>query len=161
MPEINLTIDESRLVARFDKIGPDVHQALVAALNRLAGQIAANARGLAAAHIRYLGKKPGQYLASIYGGVSENTGSVVGFVRSGNPLAHLLEGGATIPAHDIFAKAGDALAFYGDAGTVFAKVVHSPGAIVPPYPAIEPAFTSARDEIERTVKDTVSGVLNK
>ena len=158
---IELKIDESRLVARLDKIGPDVHQALVQALNPLAQAVAAQARGLAAAHIRYLGKKPGAYLASIYGGVSEKPGSVVGFVRSGNPLAHLLEGGATIPAHDIFAKAGDVLAFEGDAGMVYAKIVHSPGAIVPPYPAIEPAFTAARSEIERTVTDAVEGALNK
>lgn len=161
MPQIDLQIDESRLVARLDKIGPDVRQALVQALGPLAGQIAADARGLAAAHIRFQGKKPGAYLASIYGGVTDKSYVVAGFVRSGNPLAHLLEGGASIPPHEILPSAADVLAFEGDAGMVFAKVVHSPGAIVPPYPAIEPAFVNARDEIERTVSDAVEGALNR
>jgi hypothetical protein len=153
---IEFTIDDARLTARLDKIAPDVRAALKAALAPAAESLAGEARALAAAHIRYLGKKPGQYLASIYGGLFDKGDRIGGFVRSGDPLAHLLEDGASLPARDIFPSAARVLAFDGDAGQVFARVVHFPGATVPPYPAIAPAFESAegalRDLIERTVR---------
>ena len=159
MPSIEIQIDESSAVAKLDGASQGVHDALVRAIGPLAAAMAGEAMGLAAAHIRFQGKKPGQYLASIYGGVSDKNGRVLGFVRSGSPLAHLLEDGATIPAHDIFPSAADVLAFAGDAGTVFARAVHSPGATVPAYPAIQPAFDSNVGTIQSTIEEAVMGAL--
>ena len=60
-------------------------------------------------------------------------------------------------------SAAQVLAFAGDAGEVFAKIVHFPGATMPPYPAIEPAFAAAEGElrglIERTVKQAAAGAV--
>lgn len=151
----SLKVDVSSAIARFDRIGPNVHQVLVDRMTPLAQEIAADARSRALAHIHFLGIKPGAYVASIYGGISDKQNSVVGFVRSSSPLAHLLEFGAKTPAHDILPKVAAVLAFQGDAGTVFARAVRSPGATIPPYPAIYPAFEAVSGQIEAALTEAV------
>jgi hypothetical protein len=137
MPRIDLRIDDSHLTARLEEMGPKARQAVKTASSALAQQTAADARAFAAAHIRFLGKKPGLYLASIYGGVADKEKSIIGFVRSGNPLAHLLEYGTV----ERFKKSGA-----------------STGA-APPYPAIAPAFVANRDRIEQAIIEAVRGVV--
>jgi hypothetical protein len=156
---IRMRVDETKLIARLDKMLPDVHEALRQAVGPLAQEIAADARDQAQAHIRYVGTRPGQYLASIYGGTYDKGNRIGGFVRSGDPLAHLLEHGAEIPAHEILPTVADVLAFEGDAGMIYAKVVHYPGASVPPYPAIEPAFQAAQGKIEDALTRAVKGAV--
>jgi hypothetical protein len=152
MPAVWFTVDTSRIDAHLETIGPDLERALLKALKPLAASMADEARSAAASHIRFLGKKPGQYLASIYGDVFAHEGQlgrvVGGFVRSASPLAHLLEHGATTPAHDILPSAADVLAFEGDAGEIFARAVHHPGATIPAYPAIEPVLAARRSDVE-------------
>lgn len=148
---INLTIDESRLTARLDKITPDVRAALVQALGPIAQSIAAEARGIAAAHIQFEGVKPGAYLASIYGNVSDKSGKVIGFVRSGNPLAHLLEYGTKERFRKTFKSAKEVL---GELRTGYTGVG-------PELPAIGPAFESARGEIETAISQALEGSLNR
>jgi hypothetical protein len=164
MPAVSFTVDTGRIDAHLEAIGPDVEAALLGALKPLASSIADEARSAAASHIRFLGKKPGQYLASIYGDTFARDGGqgriVGGFVRSGSPLAHLLEHGAHTPPHEILPSAAEVLAFNGDAGEVFAKAVHHPGATIPAYPAIEPVLSSRQGDveavIERAVKDAIT-----
>jgi hypothetical protein len=111
----------------------------------------------ALAHIHTSGKKPGLYLASIYGGVADKAHRVSGYVRSSSPLAHLLEYGvADTGAHDILPKAAQALRFMGDAGAVFARLIHHPGATIPAYPAFGPALEARKDEVERTLTQAVA-----
>ena len=152
---VKMDVSAERLVARIDKLLPSVREALVEALGPLARAMASDAQDRAAAHIRYLGKKPGQYLASIYGGTFDKDSIVGGFVRSGNPLAHLLEWGASVGPHEILPRIADALAFEGSAGTAFAARVQNPGAEIPPYPAIGPAFEAAKDDIEAAVRKAI------
>lgn len=150
---IDLKIDTTRITARLEAMGPNVHQALVRALDPLAQSIAGTARDNASAHIRFLGKNPGKYLSSIYGGVSDKDKRVTGYVRSGNPLAHLLESGFTIS--DIVIDPGDIMTFEGDAGQVFARVVHRHETQVKPYPALTPAFEAHAGEIEGALTGAV------
>jgi len=157
--QLSIDIDVSRVIGRFDKMLPDVHDALLKALKPLAEQGAKDARDLADEHIHFIGKKPGMYLASIYGGVADKGSAVIGYIRSASPLAHLLEYGASIPAHEIGPDTADALAFEGDAGMVFAKVIHSPGATVPAYPAIKPALTAIADQVEQVLRDAAKGAV--
>ena len=145
-------------MARLEQVAPDAREALKDALRDLETAIAADARDRASAHIHYLGAKaPGSYVESIHGGVSEKDRSIVGYVRSSHPLAHLMELG--VKPHDILPSAAKVLHFEGSAGEVFAKYVHDPG--MQPYPAMIPAFEAARGDIEATleaaVKDKVSG----
>ena len=154
MPSLNVTVDDDRAIARLERVGPDARAALKDELKDLADAIASDARARAQNHIRYFGAKaPGSYVESIAGGVAERDSAVIGYVRSGHPLAHLLELGTK--AHDILPDAAKALAFQGPAGLVFAQRVHSPG--MKPYPAILPAFEAARDEIEGALEQAVKG----
>ena len=149
-----LYVDDKRALAHLDKIGPDVRQALETALRPLAAEISADARSRAAAHIRYLGaKKPGSYLASITSGVAKKRPQYISaYVRSGHPLAHLMEKGFKITDMEIYAKNVDKMAFEGPAGMVYRRHIHRHETVVPPYPAILPAFAARRGEILSTLE---------
>ena len=158
MPSLNVKVDDDRAMARIENVAPNARRALAESLRDLADAIAGDARGRASAHIRYLGAKaPGSYVASIQGGVSEKDRKIVGYVRSGHPLAHLMELGAG--PHDILPKAAQVLAFAGPAGVVFARHVHSPG--MRPFPAILPAFEAARDEIGAALQAAVADAASE
>lgn len=151
-----LTVNDTRVTVHLDEIGPRVRARLFDVVTALEEAMTADARARAAAHIRFQGTKPGQYLASIVGGVSTKTQNrITGYVRSGHPLAHLLEYGAHTPAHEILPKVADVLAFMGDAGMVFAKAVHHPGATIPAYPAINPAFEAMSGRIKDALTEAV------
>ena len=158
-----IEIDDSRVAARLGRIGPNVREALKNALEPLAARIGADARGRASAHIHLKGRKnPGSYLASIEDGVADKQGKVVGYVRSGHPLAHILEQGASTPPHDIVPDAARVLAFLWEGvGEVFARKVHHPGASIPAYPAILPAFDAARPEIEDALRGALQSASDR
>ena len=160
MPDLEFKVDDRKALARIEALLPNIRAALVDALGPIAQAMASDARQIALDHIRYEGTKPGAYLASIYGGTFDKDSIVGGFVRSGSPLAHLLEYGATTPPHEIMPSAADALAFEGPAGTVFAKHVSSPGATIPAYPAITPAFADMRDAVEAAIRSVVTQADN-
>lgn len=146
--------DDHRLVEVLDKVGPNAEKLLEQRLAPLATEIASDARSRAQAHIRFLGaKKPGSYVQSIKGGVAHKKPTrVTGYVRSGHPLAHLMEEGFTISDMMIVPKSGAVMAFTGDAATVFARHVHRHQTVVPAYPAIFPAFEAKRNEIMATIE---------
>jgi len=158
---MGFTLAFTDTTARMEQIGPDARQALEKALAPLAKDVAADAKRRAEAHIRFLGLKPGAYVASIYGDVSSKQQAVLGYVRSTSPLAHLLEYGAETPAHVIEASVKEAMAFAGPAGKVFAQTVNHPGASIPAYPAIMPAFEAQRSNIVEVVDKTVRGAARK
>jgi len=143
MPAIEFRVDDARLAARLDKITPDVREALKAALAPLAGELAGDARAAATAHIRYLGKKPGQYLASIYGGAYDKGDRVGGFVRSGDPLAHLLEYGTK----ERYKKA------LRTAREVLGQLNAGYTGAMPAFPAIEPVLAANEGRIRSAVED--------
>jgi hypothetical protein len=143
MPAIEFRVDDARLAARLDKITPDVRAALKAALGPLAGELAQDARAAASAHIRYLGKNPGQYLASIYGGTFDKESQVGGFVRSGDPLAHLLEYGTKDRYKKTLRTAREVL---GQLRAGFTGAM-------PAYPAIEPVLAANEGRIRDAVED--------
>jgi hypothetical protein len=151
-----MTVDASHAVERITRMTPDIREALTRSLGQIAANVAADARARAQSHIHVLGLKPGAYVDSIKGGVAVKENRVTGYVRSGSPLAHLLEFGANVPPHEILPSIAQALAFDGGAGTVFAAVVHSPGAAIPPYPAIYPAFEAAKPHIEAALIQAAS-----
>jgi hypothetical protein len=161
-------VDASGAFAKLDRIGPSVRQALLDELTPLAADMASDARARALAHFHSIGVKPGAYLASIAGGVSDKDSKVVGYVRSASPLAHLLELGFTIRDWIIVPGTGEGtksylgaiMAFAGAEGMRFALTVHRPETKVQAYPAIQPAFDAMRGEVEaalRRVKEKAGG----
>ena len=143
-------------VKGFDSFPEKLRQRLKSSLKAEALAIASDARARAAAHIHLYGKKPGAYLGSIYGGATADAKKVMGWVRSGSPLAHLMEGGANRPAHEEYPKAGDVLAFYPDAAAVFARHVSIPANRMSPFPAIVPAFEAAKGDIDGAMRDALA-----
>jgi hypothetical protein len=149
MPIVTCSIDDETVFARFDHMGPRVREMLVEALTPIADAMLADARGRAEAHIHSTGAKPGLYLDSIQGGVADKPGEVVGWVRSANPLAHLLEYGFTISDMTIEASAGAVMKFeMPGAGELYRREVHRHEIRVRPYPAIRPALDDFAAAIE-------------
>jgi hypothetical protein len=162
MPVFSVKIADDASDA-LGKIGPNARAALTKALDPVKASLTHDVRATALGHIHTFNAKSatvGGYLASIYGGVSEKDTRISVYVRSGHPLAHLLEYGASTPAHDILPKAAKILAFlYGKLGgdaERFARKVHHPGAVIPPYPAFGPVFAARQAEVERVLTDTVA-----
>ena len=154
MPTFMITVTETA-TDRLGNIGPSAKQALERVLRPLTQELHSDVLERAAAHIHTVGKKPGAYLASIQMGQYDKGKRMGGYVRSGSPLAHLLEGGAKPPSHTITASAASVLAFSGDAGIVFRRAVQHPGATIPPYPAFGPAMEGRRTEITEKLTQAV------
>jgi hypothetical protein len=154
MPTISVTVTDNA-TDRMGRIGPTAHEALDRAIHGLTPELYADVLGRALEHIHTQGPKPGLYAASIQFGYYDKGKRMGGFVRSGSPLAHLLELGAKPPPHEIRASAASVLAFSGDAGTVFRRAVQHPGATIPPYPAFGPAMDAHRAEITERLQAAV------
>jgi hypothetical protein len=153
---LKVTVEGERAFAILDTFSPQVRTAFASKLRTIEETILTAARSSAAAHLRYVGKKsPGSYLAAFWGDVRENGPNVIGFVRNGHPLSHLMEDGAN--AHEILPKAADVLAFEGSAGMVFSKHVHSPG--MKPFPALFPAFDAHKHEIAEAAEEAVADAV--
>lgn len=144
----HIEINDGRLNAWFDAAPANVRAHLLARLTPIASDMRDDAKGRAAAHIRYTGKYPGQYLDSIQSGVSmKHPTRVTGYIRSGFFLARLLETGFNITDIMIYPKRVQAMLFEAFGGKVFAKAVHRHATRVEPYPAIRPAYESRKAEI--------------
>lgn len=154
---LNLVVHDSAING-LSAIPEGIQKSLTENLRTLAREIAADARSIAAAHIRFIGAtNPGSYLASIYGGVKTQPHRVSGYIRSGSPLAHLMESGASRSAHEELATAGGVLSWLDDAGTAFARRVMIPANKMPAYPAITPAFESARSKVREAISTAIHG----
>ncbi|MFZ1109852.1 MAG: hypothetical protein WAN43_16075 [Rhodomicrobium sp.] len=169
MPTFRSTIDAQAAYARLDAIGPKARQALKDALTPIAPAMQSDARDIALAHIHSIGDpaKAGRYLASIRGGLTDKGYKIVGWLRSGSPLGHLLELGFTIKDWVIVPGTGERtkshlgalMAFDVGGVSKVVKTVHRHATKVQAYPAIGPAFTKHRAEILAaldSVKDKVS-----
>ena len=156
MPSLNVRVDDDRAMARLENVAPKARESLASSLRDLADEIAADARSRAQSHIRFLGvKAPGSYVQSIQGGVSEKDKQIVGYVRSGHPLAHLMELGFQITDLMILAKPGGVLAD-AETDTIFGRFVHRRATKVQPYPAILPAFEAAHGDIETALQSALN-----
>ena len=167
-----LFINDEHITRVLDAVAPAIRAKLIDALTPIAEDIAADAKAAAEAHIRFLGaKNPGSYVESIKAGVSTRDAQrVIGYVRSGHHLAHLLEDGFTISDLTIVPGTGKAglshlgaiMAFDGDAGMQFAREIHRHETKVHAFPAINPAFAARRGEIlaamERVASEAGQGI---
>ena len=152
---IRMEIDASSAFAKLDGMAADVRQRFAASVKEIEEKILAEARANAVSHFHSVGKKPGVYLASFSGGVNQTKGSIIGWVRNGARLAHLMENGFTIS--DLLIQSKDVMAFL-DAGSVAAlyrSQVHRHATPVQAYPAIKPAFEAHKAEIETAASAAV------
>lgn len=145
MPSFQIVVTDDASKA-LKQIAPEARAALRSAMAPLARKLTQDVRAKALAHIHTFGAKPGLYLASIHGGVSDKDARISGYVRTGNQLAHLLEYGTA--SHAIVAKRKQVLA---SADQVFGRVVNVSS---PAYPAFD-VLEGRREEVEAAMTQAV------
>lgn len=156
---ITVEIEASSAFAKLDGLAGQVRERFVASVKEIEKAILAEARANAVAHFHSVGKKPGVYLASFSGGVKETGGSVIGWVRNGARLAHLMEDGFTISDLMIHAEGGLMELFEADTVLVlYRREVHRHATPVQAYPAIGPAFEVHKPEIEAAARAAVQNL---
>jgi hypothetical protein len=165
--ETGFTIDTDAgaIALQMTGIVPRVRRALRAEEAILEAQVLARAKEIAA---QLSVTRTGAYIASIQGGVFDTaTGDVTARIWSGEPVASILEFGASIPAHDIAADNARALHFHGGffhaflRGDVFAARVHVPGAVIAPRPALHQALDEMKMEIVQGLIDAGAGKVDE
>jgi len=145
---IEFEIDASSVYAKLDKLSGEVRDRFAASIKQIEERMLAEARANAVAHFHSVGKKPGVYLASFSGGVKQTDGSIIGWVRNGARLAHLMENGFTI-SDLLIAGSADAVMKFELAGVaeLYRRSVHRHKTAVQAYPAIAPAFEAHKGEV--------------
>lgn len=147
-------VDNRRAVERLDAISPALRAVLLDVTGVWKDKFLAAARARAPV-------KTGAYLASITGVVYGSKLGVIGTVKAGSNdawYAHILEYGATLPAH-IIADAAGIMHFTGSAGEVFAKAVNFPGAVVPERDILTGPFKAARGQLESSIAQAADKAL--
>jgi len=154
-----MKVEARSAFAQFDGLADKVRQRFAGSIKRTEEAILAEARANAVAHFHSVGAKPGVYLASFSGGVKETNGSVIGWVRNGARLAHLMEDGFTISDLMIQAKGG--VMAWMEANSVAAlyrREIHRHATPVQAFPAIRPAFEAHKAEIEAAARAAVQNL---
>ena len=174
----NLHLDTDReIVETLGAIGPNTEQALVKTEARLAEELVARTRAKASGDVLQI--RTGRFIASIHtetdveGHIGLGRTILASFSRIAaaradspdqgvfttvsidDPKAHILEYGATLPAHDIDPNTAHALRFLGREGIKFAAHVHWPGAELPPHPTLHAAFAEMQIEILTDLEQAV------
>jgi hypothetical protein len=91
--------------------------------------------------------RTGKYLGS-FSTTTRRTGTgILTKVSTKDPLAHILEYGANIPAHLITTAKVRALHFLDGSYDVFAKVVHSPGGRIEPRSVMHSTFLEQKESV--------------
>lgn len=156
MSGVDVRIDKG--IARLGKLPDDVLAELKTEARARAATLRAAARAKASGDV--LKVRTGAYVKSIRTSVRTSKKGVKGRLYSKSPLANILEGGATIPAHVIEPKNANALAFiagYGMYGVsqVFAARVMDPGGKISPRSVIFSTFREEKSDIEQGLRDAV------
>lgn len=102
--------------------------------------------------------RTGALLASLKGSVRDGQHGVLASVHAGDQTAwyaHIVEGGAKIPAHEILPRRADVLALLADNKTIFARRVESPGATIDPRRFVGTPFAALKDEIVGAMEKAV------
>jgi len=141
-----VVIDRTRLDYRLGRLEPAVHDALVLAVTIDAGDLLGRMQSLAGGDLVQV--RTGKFRKSFKASVRQRPNKVQATVGSKSPLAHILEGGANIPAHDILPKNKQALLMQMASGKMFAARVHSPGGKIDPKMVVHTAFDQMRGSIE-------------
>jgi hypothetical protein len=147
----DVQIDATRAVARLDAIPAAVLARLLPTVESL------NAELLSAVQSAWP-VRTGASAATIHGEVENDGTGVIGSVTVGGGAeyyARFVEYGADIPPHDIMPNVVQALHFMADAGEVYARVVHHPGADIPARDILQGALASRRSEIAASIEAAI------
>jgi hypothetical protein len=153
---LNITVDDTVVMARLDSMPAKVHAAVLKKTYELAlrlkQKVKANLKNVI---LRY---RTGELYGSMFNEVTDSATSVTGMVASSAsskaaPYAYIQEYGGTTKAHVIeavnakallIAKEGSGGVFYGS----FFKRVNHPGSTIPPHRYLGSAFDEMKPEIQ-------------
>lgn len=142
----DILVDDSKLNLRLGKLEPEVRDALVVVVRRDADELRAAMRSLASGDLVQV--RTGKFVKSFRRRVRKSKNRVKATVGTKSPLAHILEGGASIPPHLIAPKNAHALLLRARTGLVFSAKVQSPGGKIAARRIVETAFENMKDQIE-------------
>jgi hypothetical protein len=142
----DVSIDHSKLDVRLGKLEPQMRDALVVVVRRDADELRAEMRSLASGDLVQV--RTGKFVKSFRRRVRKSKNRVKATVGTKSPLAHILEGGASIPPHLIAPKNAHALLLRARTGEIFAAKVQSPGGKIAARPIVETAFNDMKGQIE-------------
>ena len=148
-------VGDSDLVARLSSMPTQVAAALRSKIEVLTIQLQAHiVRDKL--HGQVLHQRSGQLARSIQRRVDATVLAVYGFVFSAGDVkyAGIHEFGGKTPAHDIYPKKAQALAFAMGGKTVFAKVVHHPGSQMPERSFMRSSLADMKGDITEQLKET-------
>src|SRR5689334_21646610 len=114
----DVVIDHSKLDVRLGKLEPEMRDALVVVVRRDADELRAEMRSLASGDMVQV--RTGKFVKSFRRRVLKSKNRVNATVGTKSSLAHILEGGASIPPHLIVPKNAPALLVRARAGEIFA-----------------------------------------
>lgn len=142
----DIVVDDSTLNLKLGKLEPEVHDALVVACTIDAGELLGRMQSLASGDLVQV--RSGKFVKSFKASVRQRQNRVQATVGSKSPIAHILEGGASIPAHDILPKDKQALLMRMRTGNIFAARVKSPGGKIDARMVVHTAFDQMKSDIE-------------
>jgi hypothetical protein len=155
MTTFSIDVDDRRVIEHLESIPDRLRTELLSVEEVYKNRLVAEAKTRAPV-------KTGAYLASIVGIVYGSLNAVTATVRAGDKTAWyaaILEHGATLPQHEIYANAKQAMHFTGSAGEVFAKHVHFPGAKLKERDILTSPFEEMRPQIEAALSAAVDSAV--
>jgi phage gpG-like protein len=127
-----------------------VHDALVAKIIDLSTALVNKVRASLSGAI--LQTRSGALRDSIQVDIEDTSGAITATIGSyGVRYAAIQEFGGKTAPHDIYPSKGQALAFIDGGRTVFARVVHHPGSVIPAHRYLGQAIDDMRPEIIRAM----------
>jgi hypothetical protein len=149
---ITVRIDDFSVRARLQAVPAALHERLLQTVMRLAGELVALAQAKAP-------KRSGRLARSIHSRISDTPRSIT--AKIGTPVSYgpAQEFGAHIPAHDLAARKGRAMAFMLGGKQVFAASVRFPGATIPEHSFLRSALREMTPEILASLEESAGQVL--
>lgn len=141
-----IVVDSSKLDYRLGKLEPAVHDALLLAVTVDAGDLLGRMQSEASGDLVQV--RTGKFRKSFKASVRQRENKVQATVGSRSPIAHILEGGANIPPHDILPKNAHALLMQVRGGKIFAAKVKSPGGKIDARMIVQTAWDQMKSNIE-------------
>ena len=105
--------------------------------------------------------RSGRYLKSLKGSVSSGQKTVTGKIYSRDPVAHLIESGATRKAREILPNTKQALSFMLGGRRVFARAVHHPGSKMPAKHLLQQTIDDMQPDIFKELEAALNRGINK
>jgi phage gpG-like protein len=156
---IKIEVDDSKAIARLEKIPDAVRAALLQRVSALTVQLAARVRAKLSGEVLHV--RSGALRASIFEDVQNTSTSVTGSVYSSGdvPYAAIHEYGGVIPAHEVVPVKAHALRFEIGGKTVFAMRANIPAIHMPERSYMRSSLAEMKEQIISELQEAIVGAM--